>query len=88
MTKNKTPRYKDSDEWKDEKSRREESSLEKRLETNEYCCFDCSVNYLTEEQKEEHRVNTFHIGVCTICSEEKAVTHIRNYNWLQEPKTK
>jgi len=75
MTKRKVPRY----------SNRE---IDKKLETNGYCCWQCGYEYLTKEQKKEHQFSTFHLGECVLCSEEKPVTHIRNYNWLIKPKTK
>lgn len=45
-----------------------------------WCCCDCGRDYLREDQK--NAVATFHINTCDVCKEEKAVTHVRNYNYL------
>lgn len=67
----------------------ERKELEERIKTNGYCCLDCGREYLTLGQKnEEGRVSTFHKGVCVVCNQEKSITHIRNFNWLREVKTK
>ncbi len=85
----KTKRFNDEDEIKDLENAIDQSpdrqALEKRIETNGYCCLDCGNGYLTEKQKSESRVTTFHFGICVICSQEKSICHIRNFNWLRRP---
>lgn len=51
--------------------------------TSDYVCADCGVKYLTEKQKKQDRVSTFHLNICGLCGEEEGVTHIRTYNYLQ-----
>jgi hypothetical protein len=46
------------------------------------CCVDCGVPYLTDKQKREGNVTTFHNGQCCVCGEEKQVTSARHYNYL------
>ena len=45
-----------------------------------WCCPDCGRDYLREDQK--NAVATFHLGTCDVCKQKKAVTHVRNYNYL------
>ena len=55
--------------------------------TSDYICFDCGFDFLTEEQKTgEGACVTAHKSVCGLCAEEKSVTHIRTFNWLNYPK--
>jgi hypothetical protein len=51
---------------------------------SDYVCVECGVPYLTDKQKEEGGCTTFHKGICGICEEEKSITHIRTYNYLQK----
>ena len=53
-----------------------------------WVCHDCGKIFLTKKQKGEMRVYTFHANTCILCSENKMVTHIRNYNWLYRSKNK
>ena len=50
--------------------------------TSDYVCVDCGVKFLTDKQKENGGVSTFHLGKCGLCGEEKSITHIRTYNYL------
>ena len=56
--------------------------MEKKITGDEVVCVDCGVTYLTEKQKEQFRVTTFHQGTCFLCEKEKPVTSIRHYNYL------
>lgn len=51
--------------------------------TSDYVCFDCGLQFLTEEQKKRNGVVTAHESVCGLCQKNKIVTHIRNFNWLK-----
>lgn len=51
-----------------------------------YVCFDCGNEYKTPKQKEQGGCVSAHISKCGICQEEKMVTHIRDFNWLNQPK--
>lgn len=54
---------------------------------SDYVCFDCGVQFLTEEQKKnDGRVATFSVSECCLCGEEKGTTNIRTYNYLRIPK--
>lgn len=59
-----------------------------RKRTSDYVCVDCGVTFLSKRQrrKENSHVTTFHKGECGLCNKEKAVTHIRAYNYLHKPK--
>lgn len=50
--------------------------------TSDYVCESCGEKYLTEVQKKRDVVYTCHVGECSLCREEKVVTHIRLYNYL------
>ena len=50
--------------------------------TSDYVCIDCGVPYLTEKQKKEGGVCTFHVGECGVCRETTSITHMRHYNYL------
>lgn len=52
--------------------------------TNNYICAECGLAFLSDVQKSENRISTYHIGECTICKEIKNVTHIRIYNYLEK----
>ena len=53
---------------------------------SDYVCFDCGVQFLTEEQKNGGgSVSTFSVSECCLCGEEKGTTHIRHYNRLMIP---
>ena len=55
--------------------------------TSDYICFDCGFEFLTEKQKSgEGGAVTAHKSNCCLCGEEKSVTHIRAFNWLNLPK--
>ena len=59
--------------------------IEERI--SDYVCFDCGFDFLTEEQKTgEGACVTAHKGTCCLCNQEKSVTHIRTFNWLNYPK--
>jgi hypothetical protein len=53
---------------------------------SDYVCSECGVKYLTEQQKKENRVCTFFLGTCGLCKKQAAITHIRNYNYLNKKK--
>lgn len=53
---------------------------------SDYVCWDCGRQFLTEAQKKRDGVVTAHKSACGLCGEEKAVTHIRHWNWLYPPK--
>lgn len=53
---------------------------------SDYVCWDCGRQFLTEAQKKREGVVTAHKSACGLCKEEKAVTHIRHWNWLYPPK--
>lgn len=54
------------------------------LRTSDAVCFDCGKHFLTKKQKDSGgNAVTFNTGTCGLCNQEKSVTHIRNYNWLQ-----
>lgn len=52
--------------------------------TSDYVCVKCGVEYLTKQQKKENSVATFSLGICGMCGEQAATTHIRNYNYLHK----
>lgn len=52
--------------------------------TSDYVCSDCGIGFL--EKGAENHVATFHLSKCGICNEPSAVTHIRNYNYLNQQK--
>jgi DNA-directed RNA polymerase subunit RPC12/RpoP len=54
--------------------------------TSNYVCFTCGRKYLTEKQKNDEHISTFHLGKCGVCNLEKPVTSIRNYNYLIKPE--
>lgn len=51
---------------------------------SDYVCVKCGVKYLTEEQKDKTMICTFYLGTCGLCNEHVAITHIRNYNYLNK----
>lgn len=53
-----------------------------RTRTSDYVCVDCGQQFLNAKQRANPRVCTFHQSNCCLCGEEKGVTHIRNYNYL------
>lgn len=54
---------------------------------SDYVCFDCGIEFLSEEQKGKRCVVTAHFGTCCLCGEQdKTVTHIRTFNWLKFKK--
>ena len=56
---------------------------------SDYVCFDCGVQFLTEQQKDGHgNAITFSVSECCLCNEQKGTTHIRHYNRLRIPKLK
>lgn len=55
---------------------------------SDYVCFDCGRDFLTEAQKQRSNVVTAHKGTCCLCKEEKSITHIRAFNWLNHQKQK
>lgn len=59
--------------------------------TSDYVCFDCGAPYLSHgifmDYNEVVGGVTHHMGRCGICEEEKALTHVRHFNWLRKPKT-
>jgi hypothetical protein len=57
-------------------------SMNKEDRKSDYVCVKCGVKYLTKEQKKENRVCTFFLDTCGLCEKHQAVTHIRNYNYL------
>lgn len=50
--------------------------------TSDSVCVACGVNFLSEEQKKESSVTTFHKGECGLCEKNTLVTHMRHYNYL------
>jgi hypothetical protein len=54
------------------------------MEDKKIICSDCGIKYLTEEQKKEEKVVTFHFGICDECSNKAAVTSVRNYNYCKK----
>lgn len=52
----------------------------------DYVCFECGKNFLTEAQKKSGGdCVTFHQNTCGLCGEDKSVTNIRHYNYLNIP---
>jgi len=51
---------------------------------SDYVCIDCGIEFLTDKQKQKSGVSTFHKSECCLCGEEKSVTHIRVYNYLNQ----
>jgi transcription initiation factor IIE alpha subunit len=56
----------------------------KESRKSDYICSKCGVDYLTQEQKDKARICTFFLGTCGLCNEHTAITHIRNYNYLNK----
>jgi len=50
--------------------------------TSDYVCWDCGLQFLSDEQKKVEKVVTAHTSKCGLCQKEKSVTHIRHWNWL------
>jgi hypothetical protein len=50
--------------------------------TSDYICFDCGKLFLTEEQKKEEKIVTANLGFCCLCGENKLLSSIRHFNWL------
>lgn len=48
-----------------------------------WVCWDCGMPYLTEKQKQQGGAITAHINICDVCGENKTVTHVRHWNYLQ-----
>ena len=63
-------------------------SMNKEDRTSDYVCSGCGVKYLTKEQKKENSVCTFFLDTCGLCGKQEAVTHIRNYNYLNKKDEK
>lgn len=57
-----------------------------RKRTSDYVCVDCGVPFLTKRQRKKAIITAFHKGECGLCNEEKAITHIRAYNYLRKTK--
>lgn len=53
---------------------------------SDYVCIPCGVQYLSEKQKEEGGVSTFHEGKCGLCENKTHITHMRHYNYLNNKK--
>lgn len=53
---------------------------------SDYVCFDCGIEFLSDKQKSIGGVVTAHVSKCGLCGQEKSVTHIRTFNWLNYPK--
>ena len=60
--------------------------IEKR--PHDYVCFDCGIEFLDDKQKSIDGVVTAHKGNCCLCGEEKSITHIRAFNYLNYPYKK
>jgi len=56
----------------------------KESRKSDYVCSKCGIEYLTEKQKEKARICTFFLGTCGLCNKHAAITHIRNYNYLNK----
>lgn len=56
--------------------------------TSDYVCFDCGIEFLDDKQKSIGGVVTAHKGNCCLCGEEKSITHIRAFNYLNYPYKK
>lgn len=65
-------------------------SIKKQIEqrTSDYVCFDCGRMFLSEEQKVGSIIVTAHVSKCGLCGNEKSVTHMRAFNYLQKTKIK
>lgn len=50
--------------------------------TSDYICFDCGLQFLTEEQKKRENITTAHKAKCGLCQQEKTVIHFRHWNYL------
>jgi len=61
--------------------------MTKKNRKSDYVCVNCGVKYLTEEQKDKAMICTFYLGTCGLCNEQAAITHIRNYNYLNKKET-
>jgi hypothetical protein len=53
------------------------------MHDNRPICLDCGHKYLTEKQLKGAGVCTCWKGICRECGEEKPVTDIRHFNYLQ-----
>jgi len=58
--------------------------MNKEDRTSDYVCANCGIPFLTEKQKSEPRICTVFIDTCGLCGKKEAVTHIRNYNYLNK----
>lgn len=69
------------------KTTMEKDELRKKVRnrTSDYVCVDCGQQFLTEKQRANPRICTFHQSTCCLCGEEKGVTNIRHYNYLNAP---
>lgn len=56
--------------------------------TSDYICWDCGNEFKTPEQLTRESVVTQHTENCGLCGEEKPVTHIRAFNYLNYPPEK
>lgn len=65
----------------------EKDELRKKVKnrTSDYVCVECGQQFLTEKQRANPRICTFHQSTCCLCGEEKGVTNIRHYNYLNAP---
>lgn len=61
-------------------------NFDREKRESDYVCVRCGVNFLTDKQKGEFGVHTFHQGECGVCKETNHITSIRHYNWLHKPK--
>lgn len=50
---------------------------------SDYVCWDCGLQFITDEQKKREEVVTAHKSICGLCNQHKLVTSIRNWNWLR-----